>query len=133
MVFEAFTAQADIGILALRIFLGVLLAYHGYPKLTSHRKQTMGWLSSMGIPGASGPLVGLLELVGGLFLVFGFLTPIVGILLTLEFIGTTILSKSKLGKKLLLGYELDLLYLAGALALVFLGGGAYSLDRLLGL
>lgn len=133
MVFDVLTAQADFGTLALRIILGILLAYHGYPKITSQRKQTMQWLASMGIPGSSGPLVGLLEFVGGIFLILGFLTPIVSILLAIEFVGTTIMSKTKLGKRLLLGYELDLLYLAGALALIFLGGGAYSLDRLLNL
>jgi len=39
----------------------------------------------------------------------------------------------KLGKKLVLGYELDIAYLVLALMLTFLGAGPWSVDRFLGL
>ncbi len=74
--------------------------------------------------------MGLLEFFGGVLLVLGFLTSLVGILLAIQFAGI-LLNRKKLGKKVLRDYELDLLYLAGAIAFIFLGGGAYSLDQLL--
>ena len=134
MVFEALTTLAPFASLPLRILIGMAFIDHGYPKVIGPgRKQTRDWLKSIGIPGVLGPLAGLLELLGGISLLIGFLIPLVGILLSLEMIGTTILSKKKMGKKYLLGYELDLAYLAGALALIVLGGGPFSLDAILGL
>lgn len=130
MIFEVFTTQRDLGTLVLRLFFGILLAKHGYPKLTSQGQKTKGWLVSIGLPGVIGTLVGLLEFFGGILLVLGFLTSLVGILLAIQFAGI-LLNRKKLGKKVLLDYELDLLYLAGAIAFIFLGGGAYSLDQLL--
>jgi len=57
----------------------------------------------------------------------------VAALIALEMVATTIFSKTKLGKKLVLGYELDLAYLVIALLVLFVGPGAWSVDRLLGL
>jgi putative oxidoreductase len=132
LIFGAITTLNDVGTLILRLFYGGLLTTHGYPKLTSGRAGTMGWLGSMGLPKILGPLVGTLELFGGLLLVIGFLTPVVASLFALQFLGIY-LSRKRLGKKTLTAYELDLLYLGGSLALVLLGGGLYSVDHLLGL
>ncbi len=132
MFFEFTVTQHNIGTLALRVVFGVLLGTHGYPKLTSGYKGTMDWLASKGIPKILGPLIGILELVGGFFIAIGFLTPFVAALLVLQFSGI-ILSGKRLGKSKLADYEKDLLYLAGAFALIFLGGGSYSLDHFLGL
>lgn len=134
MVLEAFQGLADYGLLVLRVGVGLLFLYHGAPKL-KNPKGTMQWLKETGMSGAAviTVLVTLLEFFGGLALVLGFLTNIVAALFVVEMIGTTIFSKTKLGKQFMLGYELDILYLIGALALVFLGAGAFSLDAYLGL
>lgn len=130
-----FPTIPDWGPLVLRLFLGIIMMVHGFPKLfvAQSREGTLGWLKSMGIPPALGILVGILEFLGGLGLVLGLLTQPVALLIVVEMIGTTILSKTKMGKKLVLGYELDLAYLAMALALVLLGPGRLSIDRVLGL
>ncbi len=132
LVFGAIAAFGDVGTLVLRLFFGPLLATHGYPKLTSGKANTMGWLESMGLPKLLGPLIGILELFGGFFLVIGFLTPLVAFLFSLQFLGIY-LFRIRLSKKTLTDYEKDLLYLGGSLALVLLGGGLYSVDHLLGL
>ncbi len=132
MIFGAITDFKDIGTLLLRLFFGGLLTTHGYPKLTSGRQGTVKWLESLGFPGILGPLIGVLELFGGFFLIVGFLTPVVALLFALQFMGIY-LSRKRLGKKTLTDYEKDLLYLGGSLALVLLGGGLYSVDHLLGL
>jgi putative oxidoreductase len=92
----------------------------------------MDWMGSMGMPKALAPLIGVLELVGGIFLVVGLLTSLVSILFALEFAGICVQGK-KMGKKSLGDYEKDLLFLGGALAMLFLGAGSLSLDRLLGI
>ncbi len=131
MVFSPLTAQGDIGILVLRVFAGSLLAKHGYPKLVDP-EETKKWLAGLPIPVVFGPLIGVLELLGGVFLVIGFLTPVVGFLFMLQFIGIVFEGK-RLGKKSFGDYEKDLFYLGTAVAFIFLGGGMYSVDRLLGL
>ncbi len=132
MLFQALAAQSAFGILVLRLFYGGLLATHGYPKLSSGRKVTEDWLSGMKIPRVLGPLIGILELFDGIFLVLGLLTPVVAFLFVLQFFGIVV-ERKRLGKKSLPEYEKDLMYLGGALALVVLGGGTYSLDYVLGL
>ncbi len=130
-MFAPLTDQRDVGILVLRFAVGVLLAKHGYPKLVTPA-DTKKWLSGVGIPAILGSLIGVLELLGGAFLVIGLLTPVVGFLFSLQFIGILLQGK-KLGKKSFGDYEKDLFYLGTAIAFIFLGGGMYSVDRLLGL
>lgn len=132
LLLGAMTAFTSLGALVLRLTCGGLLATHGYPKLTSGRQETLNWLVGKGLPGILGPLVGLLELLGGFFLVVGFLVPVVAFLFALQFMGIY-LSRKRLGKKSLQDYEKDLLYLGGSLALLLLGGGLYSVDHLIGL
>jgi putative oxidoreductase len=132
LLFGPITAYTGVGALVLRLTCGGLLATHGYPKLTSGRQGTVKWLEGLGLPGILGPLVGVLELLGGFFLVVGFLTPVVAFLFALQFMGIY-LSRKRLGKKSLQDYEKDLLYLGGSLALLLLGGGLYSVDHLIGL
>jgi uncharacterized membrane protein YphA (DoxX/SURF4 family) len=79
------------------------------------------------------------ELVFGALLVLGLLTRLstipLAVVLAVAVIGV------KLGEvgliagmgAMLVGYEIDLALLAGLIALLFLGGGRLSLDRLLGL
>ncbi len=129
-----FLESADLASLVLRLGLGVLFILHGWPKIKNPKK-TAAWVTSTGWTWAAGFAYAFtfLEFLGGLALVLGFLTRIVALLFVLQMIATTIFSRAKLNKKLMGGWELDMLYLAGALALVFLGAGVWSLDALLGL
>jgi putative oxidoreductase len=101
-------------------------------------------LSQLGIPGLLFDLVGLLELLGGLALVIGFLTRIAAALLALEMIGTTIFYITKYYKAPLprgfaepmfkatkgymFGWELDTVLLASCIAIVLIGPGIFSID-----
>ncbi len=126
--------EIDLAALALRVVIGLLMVYHGWPKV-KNPKQTAGWVKSTGwtwaVPFAYA--FTFLEFLGGIALILGLLTQIVAIFFVLEMIATTIFAKLKLGKKLAGGWETDLLFLAAALALVLLGAGAWSLDAILGL
>jgi putative oxidoreductase len=126
--------EYDLAALVLRLVIGALFILHGWPKIKDPRKPA-AWVKSTGWTWAAGfayPFT-VLEFLGGIALVIGFLTPIVALLFVLEMIATTIFARAKLGKKLMGGWETDLLFLGAALALVFLGAGAWSIDALLGL
>ncbi len=129
-----FGTSADLASLILRLVVGALFIVHGWPKV-KNLKGTADWIRGTGWTWAAGfaYAFGPLELLGGIAFLAGLLTRIVAILFVLEMIGTTIFARAKLGKKLVGGYEMDLLYLAGALAVAVLGAGAWSLDAILGL
>ena len=91
------------------------------------------FMKSMGMPTGLVPFGGFVEFFGGLGLVFGLLTPIIAVLTALWMLSTTWFSIAKAKKKYFGGYELDITLLLAALALAFIGGGAFSLDHLIGL
>src|SRR6266852_4911633 len=133
MIGTLFGVNADIAALILRLALGSLFIVHGYPKLTSGRKQGGEWMKSMGLPASMVGFAGFVEFFGGLGLIFGLLTPILAVLFAIWMVGTTWLATSKLKKKYMSGWELDLTLLLASLALATLGSGTLSLDHLLGI
>ncbi len=121
----------SLGVLAalpLRMVIGVALVAHGYPKLN---RKTVESMKGMGLPPAATAGAALTEFVGGIALIIGFLTPLASLLIALEMVGTTLFSKFRLHKNFLLGYELDVAYLAGALTVLLLGAGPLSIDAVL--
>jgi putative oxidoreductase len=90
----------------------------------------------MGVPALATYLAIILEFFGGLSLIIGFIVPIVSFFIALEMIGASILKKSKMKGQYIGGtvaYELDVTYLLLAIALIFLGAGAFSIDSAIGL
>jgi putative oxidoreductase len=126
-----FFQSLDFASIVLRLAVGTLFVYHGYPKLTTMRKGE--WMKNMGMPTALVPFGGFVEFFGGLGLLIGLLTPIIAVLSVLWMLSTTWFAMSKLKKKYFGGYELDITLLLAALALAFIGGGSFSLDHLIGL
>lgn len=120
---------SDVGILILRVVLGLIMVIHGWPKI-KNIKGTAEWMGQTFKPGIFWAVViSLIEFVGGLFLIFGFLTQIVAILVAIQF--AVIILKMNFRKGFVNGYEFDLLIFAAALALVVLGSGHYSVDGFL--
>jgi putative oxidoreductase len=117
--------------LILRLAIGSLYVYHGYPKLGTARKGTAEWLKSIGFPGWLAALAGVVEFFGGIALILGILTSIVAALSALWMVATTWLSMAKIKKKYAGGYELDVTLLLVSLALAGVGGGNFSVDHLL--
>lgn len=118
-------------VLILRIALGAIFIAHGWPKLRD-LKQTAKNFDAMGFrPGRlSGTITALLEFFGGLLILVGLAVGPISALFIIEFVVIIIW---RLAKKMPFvgGWEFDLLILAGVIALFALGGGAYSLDRIL--
>jgi putative oxidoreductase len=121
--------------------VGGALVYHSSPYLFTWAGHAnfVHMLSQVGLP-APAPtawLVALLEFFGGLGLIVGFLTNIVALLLILEVVSriSVIWLRGRgyptplLGQPPLPGYELNLQYVAGLIAVVIAGPGRFSFDR----
>lgn len=131
--FDYLLTYQDWAPLILRLVLGGAFIAHGYPKLFKMFAGFAGWLESIGIrPGKFwAAVVGIVEFFGGIALVLGLFTQLVGLLVAIDMV--VAMAKVKWGKVKFIemermGWELDLAYLAMALALVFVGSGSYSLD-----
>jgi len=128
-----FVSNPDTAATLARIVLGLMFVAPGWPQIKNVR-QPMAWVKSTGWPRGEywALLFSLLEFFGGLALIVGFFTQVFAVLIALEMIATSIFSKQKLGKKFMIGYELDVVYLFFALVVSILGPGPWSVDRLLG-
>lgn len=125
---QFFLVFSDTAFLILRVVLGAILLVHGIPKLRDRKKTAIGF-EEMGFrPGKFwGTLVAVVEALAGVLFVFGLFTQIAAVVVAIEFI--VILVGVKKFKQFA-GYELDMLILAGALVLVTVGGGVWSLDSI---
>ncbi|OLB14789.1 MAG: oxidoreductase [Gemmatimonadetes bacterium 13_2_20CM_70_9] len=132
---------ANLGLLALRLTLGLVFLGHGSQK-------AFGSFGGPGFAGATG-FIGSLglrpapfwtalavggELLAGLLFLLGLLTPVAGLLV----LATMAVAIAKVhGPKGFFvqngGYEYNLVLIIAAVALALVGPGAFSLDHLLGL
>ncbi|MCP6720165.1 MAG: DoxX family protein [Patescibacteria group bacterium] len=123
---------SDWGIFILRVVLGLIMVAYGLPKI-KNLKRTAKSFAGMGFkPGKFwGTTVAILEFIGGIGLIIGFLTQLIALLIAIEFI--VIILKLKQGQKFAGGYDFDLLIVAAALLITTLGSGALSLEGSLGI
>jgi len=120
-----------IGLLVLRLALGLVFISYGYPKLISDPRHYAEMFTQMGFANGTSYGIGALELFGGGLLVLGFFTRPIALLLAIE-MGVAIW-KVHMGKGFLAvhEYEFALVVGAAALALATCGPGGVSLDEIL--
>lgn len=130
-MFQTLYIFSDFGVLALRFILGIVMLYHGWPKL-KNLKDTSNSFESMGFrPGIFwGPIVAIVEFFGGLALIFGIFVQLVAALLVIQFL--VIIVWKTLKKKSFIEKEVDFLILAASALLLVQGSGFLSLDSFLG-
>lgn len=128
---STFLFYGGLGVAALRVALGAIFIVHGWPKFKSPR-QTAENFNKMGfVPGAFwGSLVAILEFLGGIAIALGFFTQTFAMFFVLEF-SVIVLWKVFRRQPFVHDWELDLLILAALFVLLWNGGGAFSLDRIL--
>jgi len=121
----------DVGILMLRFAVGGLMLFHGVAKMIHGHGAIIVMLSQRGLPSFLWLLVPLTEIVAPLFLILGLFTRISSLGIVLLMICTIFLAFGlgafAIGEHGGLVAELNLLFLSSALALIFTGGGRYSI------
>jgi putative oxidoreductase len=144
------TCGCSLAALPLRLALGFGMAFHGYPKLfdaTAHDQFAQSLLGmGVPVPELMAWALGLLEFGGGIFLMLGVLTAFLSALLVIEMMVAIVLVHLPFGFEAgnvigvdeqgmpifgMPGYEVNVLYIAGLLALLALGAGRWSLPGLL--
>ncbi len=133
--------------LPLRLIIGFGFIYHGFPKISAEGHQTfVATLSRIHVPapGLMAWVAGVVEFVGGIALILGIFVTIACVLLSLDMLvalfkvhwvaGFSFMNFTGMGPNGptfgLPGYEVNLLYIAGLVALIFGGAGALSFDGL---
>jgi putative oxidoreductase len=130
----------ELGILLIRVTVGLTLAAHGAQKLFGWfggygLDGTAGWLESVGFrPGrVHAVLAGLVEVGGGLLLALGAATPLGAALVASVMIVAAVTAHLKNGFFITGGgFEYNLVLGVAAIAIAFTGAGAWSIDALAG-
>lgn len=116
--------NVDVGLLFLRIAVGVTFIAHGVAKF-QNLEGTVGFFAGLGLASFFAYLVATVEVAGGLAVLLGIFTDIAGILLAIVMVGAITLVK--FSKGFLGGYELEAVLFLAALGIAFAGAGKYAL------
>ena len=131
----------DLGLLVLRLGVGVTFSLHGFQKLFGWfggggLRPTAAWFASLGFGSgrAAAVMAGVSELFGGLGLALGLLTPlaaaaVIGTMTTAAFVNNADNGFWSVSK----GWELNGYLIVVATALAVAGPGSLSFDALLDL
>src|SRR4029450_535602 len=84
--------RPDWGITVVRLMTGIIFAIHGYQKFAGGLGGVTAFFEKVAIPfpGLMAPFIAILELVGGLLLLVGGATRVIGVLLAVEMLVTTL-------------------------------------------
>jgi len=121
-----------LGLLLLRVAVGVIFIYHGYPTLFGHTRDAMQSFAHMGFPGYFVYVAGVIEFFGGCMLVAGLFTRVAGLLLAVEMaVGLWRVHNIISNPMAVRNYELPLVLAVSAFALATVGAGLISFDQAL--
>ncbi len=124
--------NADLGLLILRVSIAGLMLFHGISKIFYGPGMIEQIVTGAGLPSfiAYGVYAG--EVIAPLFILFGYATRVAALILAFNLVVATALVHTQqiftLNDQGGWALELIGLYLFGALALVFTGGGKYALS-----
>lgn len=124
---KRWTQFLGYGLLPIRIMAGIVFIAHGIPKFYDI-SGWYGFFQSINLPPELFIPIGLLEVIGGLAILFGILTRIASALFIIEMIGAQYWPPNYL-KGFIGGYEFELLLISICTALVILGPGKISTEN----
>ena len=126
--------QLGIGLLVLRLALGLVFIIHGGQKLfIMGPSGTGGMLTNMGVPAATliGPALAIIEPLAGVGIALGLLTRVAALAIAVDMLGAILTFHIKNGFFVPGGVEFVMMNCASALALLALGAGPFSVDRVI--
>ena len=134
-MFSKLNRYNNWSLMVLRVILGAVFIYHGYPKLFGEGaiQGTAGFFDSLGIPIPvfSAVLVGIVEFFGGVMLVLGLFSRWVSIPIAVNMLVALFLVHLKNGFSIAAGgFEFVLVLFAMALVVLTHGSGALSVESL---
>jgi putative oxidoreductase len=123
----------SLSLLCLRLGLGAIFIYYGYPKFFGRTKEHLDEMVNVNhLPAYFVYIAGVLELGGGSLLVVGFFTRVIGLLLAGEMAIAMWKGEHFFLQPLAVDqYGLALALSVGSFALATFGAGSISLDRAL--
>lgn len=128
---------APYGLMILRVVLGVAFLVHGWSKFSGGVDGVAGFFTSLNIPAPSlvAYIVSIVELVGGAFLIVGFLTQVASILLFLDMVGAILFAFLMRGQPFIgesgsISWEKEAVFAAAALCIFLAGPGTWSVDEI---
>ncbi len=127
-------AERNVAYLAFRIFTGLALLSHGWPKLMAgpDKWESLGGImGTIGIPGPAvfwGFMAAFAESIGAILLTIGLLTPLAGLLIGITMLVAVLVAH---GSDPFSAKELGLFYLFSSILFMLKGAGSFSLDHFL--
>jgi putative oxidoreductase len=121
-----------LSLLLLRVAIGVIFIYHGYPKLFGHTRDAVQDFTHLGLPGYFAYISGVIEFFCGCMLIAGLFTRIAGLLLAAEMaVGLWQVHSIISNPMAVHNYEFPLMLAVGSFALATVGAGLISFDQAL--
>lgn len=125
---KSLNSLQPLGLLLLRLTVGIIFIYHGYPKLLHQGAGMQGFFTQHGLPAYFVYVSGILEVFGGGLLVLGLFARAAGLLLAIEMSVAIWKVHSGGGVTAVHNYEFPLALGVAAFAIATAGAGMISLD-----
>ena len=127
------TKQKHIGLLLLRLTIGILILFHGIANMNSNYTFIKELVEGINLPNfiAYGVFIG--EIIAPILIIIGYKTRLSSLIIAFNFLIAILLAHSSdiftLNQYGGWGIELQALYLFGSLALFFTGAGKYAVSK----
>ncbi len=118
-----------LGLLVVRLGLGLIFIYHGFPKLFGDTERFTQFFASVGLPASLVWVAGVVEVFGGALLIAGLFTRIAALLLAGQMAVAIWKVHSAKGLLAVGEYEFPLALAVAGFALATTGAGLISLDH----
>lgn len=122
------TRFEPLSLLLLRLALGIIFVFHGYPKLAHLGGGMQGFFIQHGLPGYFVYVAGIIETFGGALLIVGLFTRAAALLLAVEMCVAIGKVHSVHGIMGVNDYQFPLTLAAACFALATTGAGLISID-----
>lgn len=121
---------AGTGLLLIRLGVGAVFLAHGISKM-QNMPGIVAFFGLMGLPAFVAYMVTIVEVVGGVDMILGFFTRVMGVILSIVMLGAIFYVKipGEAGFIVSGGYEIDLMLFVASLGIVLAGPGKWAVGK----